>query len=105
MIEIWHEAELEIYSGTSPVGISMIGSLLLGMILGGFFKVLIVVPVCALVVPLIIGWSWNMHQGAMRAACEIGLMFASLQIGYAFTSGILFGFFSDLSQHIQKQWI
>ena len=83
----------------------MIGSLLLGVIFGRFFKVLIVVPVCAVAVPVIIGWTWYTHGQAMRAVYEMGLMFTSLQIGYTLASGMLFGFFSDLSQHIQKQWL
>lgn len=79
--------------------IFVIGSLLLGAILGRFFKVLILVPASGLVVALVVGWSLFAHNGVLYTLGTIALLVTCLQVGYA--SGMLSFFIPDLRQRLR----
>jgi hypothetical protein len=63
--------------------IFVIGSVLLGVILGRFFKVLVLVPVSALLVASVIGWSFYDQCGLLSALGRMAILVTALQIGYA----------------------
>jgi hypothetical protein len=83
--------------------IFVIGSLLFGALLGRFFKVLILVPVCGLVIAMVIAWSWYAGNGVLHTLGAIAVLVTSIQVGFA--SGMLSTFFPDILQHSQKQRI
>jgi hypothetical protein len=72
------------------MAILLIGSVLLGAVLGRFFKVLVLVPACALVLAAVLVGSADVEHGLLRRLLEFAVLIASLQIGYV--SG-LFAFF------------
>jgi hypothetical protein len=69
------------------VAILVIWSLLLGAILGRFFKVLVLVPACALVAATVLVRTTDVEHGLLRPLLEFAMLIISLQIGYV--SGLL----------------
>jgi hypothetical protein len=69
------------------VAILLIGSVLLGTVLGRFFKVLVLVPACALVLAAVLVRSADVEHGLLRPLFEFAVLITSLQIGYV--SGLL----------------
>jgi hypothetical protein len=67
------------------VTILIIGSVLLGAILGRFFKVLVLVPACALVLAVVLVKSADGEHGLLRPLLEFAVLITSLQIGYVFS--------------------
>ncbi len=65
------------------MAILVIWSVLLGAVLGRFFKVLVLVPACALVLAAVLVRSANVEHGLLRPLLEFGVLITSLQIGYA----------------------
>lgn len=76
--------------------ILIIGSVLLGAVLGRFFKVLVLVPACMLVFTAVLVRSVYVEEGLLRALLEIAMLIAALQIGYI--SGVFFHFVPSLPQ-------
>jgi hypothetical protein len=64
------------------VGISIVGSVLLGAFLGQFYKVFVLAPVIAIVLTGEFGKAIYCGLGLWRPLCEFALMTTSLQIGY-----------------------
>jgi hypothetical protein len=69
------------------MAILLIGSVLLGAVLGRFFKALVLVPACALVLAAVLVGSADIEHGLLRPLLEFAGLITSLQIGYA--SGLL----------------
>jgi hypothetical protein len=65
------------------VAILILGSVLLGAVLGRFFKVLVLVPACALVLAVVLVRSADGEHG-LRPLLEFAALITSLQIGYVF---------------------
>jgi hypothetical protein len=65
------------------VAISVIGSVLVGAILGQFFKVLVLIPAFALILAAVLGRAIYFERGLLRPAWEFAVLITSLQIGYA----------------------
>jgi hypothetical protein len=61
--------------------ILIIGSILLGAILGRFFKVLVLIPACAVTLAMVVASSAYEHS-LLRALLEVVVLLTSLQIGY-----------------------
>jgi hypothetical protein len=76
------------------MAILLIGSVLLGAVLGRFFKVLVLVPVCALVFAAVLIKSADVEHG-LHPLFEFAVVIASLQIGYV--SGLLSFFIPSVS--------
>ena len=58
-------------------------SVLLGVVLGRFFKVLVLVPACAFIlVAVLVRYAAGEH-GLLRPLLEFAVLIAALQIGYA----------------------
>jgi hypothetical protein len=66
------------------VAILILGSVLLGAVLGRFFKVLVLVPACALVLAVVLVRSADGEHGLLRPLLEFAVLITSLQIGYVF---------------------
>ena len=64
------------------MAISIIGSVLLGAILGQFFKVLVLTPAFALILAAVLGRAIYFEHGLLRPAWEFAVLITSLQIGY-----------------------
>src|ERR1700704_2114294 len=64
------------------VAVLILGSVLLGAVLGRFFKVLVLVPACALVLAVVLVRSADGEHGLLRALLEFAVLITSLQIGY-----------------------
>ena len=64
------------------VAILILGSVLLGAVLGRFFKVLVLVPACVLVLAVVLVRSADGEHGLLRALLEFAVLITSLQIGY-----------------------
>ena len=64
------------------MAILILGSVLLGAVLGRFFKVLVLVPACALVLAVVLVRSADGEHGLLRALLEFAVLITSLQIGY-----------------------
>jgi hypothetical protein len=64
------------------VAILILGSVLLGAVLGRFFKVLALVPACAFVLAVVLVRSADGEHGLLRALLEFAVLITSLQIGY-----------------------
>ena len=64
-----------------------IGSLLLGTVLGRFFKVWVLVPACALTFTIVFASSAYYEHALLSALLEFTVIATCLQIGYA--SGLL----------------
>jgi hypothetical protein len=69
------------------MAILLIGSILLGVVLGRFFKVLVLVPACAVILAAVLVGSANVEHGLLRPLLEFTGLITALQIGYA--SGLL----------------
>jgi hypothetical protein len=65
----------------------LIVSLLLGAVLGRFFKVLVLVPAGAFVLAAVLVRSADVEHGLLRPLLEFAALISSLQIGYV--SGLL----------------
>jgi len=66
------------------VAILILGSVLLGAVLGRFFKVLVLVPACALVLAVVLVRSADGEHGPLRPLLEFAVLITTLQIGYVF---------------------
>jgi hypothetical protein len=66
------------------LAILILGSVLLGAVLGRFFKVLVLVPACALVLAVVLVRSADGEHGLLRPLLEFAVLITSLQIGYVF---------------------
>jgi hypothetical protein len=66
------------------MAILLIWSVLLGAVLGRFFKVLVLVPACAFVLAAVLVGSANGEHGLLRPLLEFVVLVTSLQIGYVF---------------------
>jgi hypothetical protein len=75
-------------------------SVLLGAVLGRFFKVLVLVPACAFMLAAVLVRSAAFEHGLLRTLLEFGLLNATLQIGYV--SGLLSFFIPSASQRHGK---
>jgi hypothetical protein len=75
------------------VAILAIASVLLGTVLGRFFRVWVLVPGCALSFAIVVASSVYYEHGLLSALLEFTVMATSLQIGYA--SGCLSGVARD----------
>jgi hypothetical protein len=66
------------------VTILIIGSVLLGAILGRFFNVLVLAPAFALSLAMVVASSAYFGHSLLRALLEFLVLITNLQIGYAF---------------------
>jgi hypothetical protein len=66
------------------LAILLIWSVLLGVVLGRFFKVWVLVPGCAFVFAAVLVRSAVVEHGLLRPLLEFAMLIASLQIGYVF---------------------
>ena len=66
------------------MAILAIGSVLLGTFFGRFFKVWVLVPVCALTLVIVFASSAYYEHGLLSALLEFAVIATCLQIGYAF---------------------
>jgi len=82
------------------VAILLIWSVLLGAVLGRFFKVLVLVPACAFVLAAVVVRSTNGEHGLLRPILEFAVLNATLQIGYI--SGLLSFSIPSVSQRQGK---
>ena len=80
--------------------ILIIGTVLLGMVLGRFFKVMVLIPAGALTLALVVASSVYFGHGFPRAVLEFVVLTASLQIGYVF--GLLASFVPRVWQRRRK---
>jgi hypothetical protein len=64
------------------MSILIIGSVLVGAVLGRFFKVLVLLPVSVLVLVMVLFRTAYFEHGLLRLALEFGALITSLQIGY-----------------------
>ncbi|MGH6936892.1 MAG: hypothetical protein ACRED2_12080 [Methylocella sp.] len=62
--------------------ILLIGSVLLGVALGRFFKVLVLIPASAFVLGAVLGGSAHGEHGLLRPLLEFAVLNTTLQIGY-----------------------
>lgn len=67
--------------------ILVIGSVLLGAVLGRFFKVLVLVPACVLALAAVLVRSAYVEEGLLRPLLEFAALITALQTGYV--SGVL----------------
>ena len=81
------------------MAILLIWSVLVGAILGRFFKVLVLVPASALVLAAVLVRSAAVEHGLLRPLLEFAMLNATLQIGYV--SGLLV-FIPGVSHHQGK---
>ena len=75
----------------------IIGSVLLGAILGRFFNVLVLAPAFALSLAMVVASSAYFGHSLPRALLEFLVLITNLQIGYA--SGLLSHFDSECSRN------
>ncbi|MDQ6867889.1 MAG: hypothetical protein M3178_05640 [Pseudomonadota bacterium] len=78
------------------MAILLIGSILLGAVLGRFFKVLVLVPACAFILAAGLAGSADVEHGLLRPFLEFAVLITSLQIGYV--SGLLSFIIPSVSQ-------
>ena len=76
--------------------ILVIGSLLLGAILGRFFNVRVLAPAFALSLAMVVAGSAYFGHSLLRALLEFAVLITSLQIGYV--SGVLSFLIPSVSQ-------
>ena len=81
--------------------ILIMGSVLLGAILGRFFKVLILVPACALTLAMVVASSAYFGYSLPRAVLEFIVLITSLQIGYVF--GLFFSIYGIRPQSVAQR--
>jgi hypothetical protein len=79
------------------VTILIIGNVLLGAILGRFFKVLVLAPAFALSLAMVVASSAYFGHSLPRALLEFVVLITSLQIGYA--SGLLSRLIPSVSEN------
>lgn len=72
------------------MAVLLIGSVLLGAVLGRFFKVWVLVPACAFVLAAVLVRSADGEHGVLRPLLEFAVLNATLQIGYVL--GLLYFF-------------
>jgi len=65
------------------MSILIAGGVLLGMVLGRYLKVLVLVPVCSILVALLLSRPVPAIQSITYPFLEIGVLLVSLQLGYA----------------------
>jgi hypothetical protein len=80
--------------------ILLIWSVLLGAVLGRFFKVLVLVPAGAFVLAAVLVRSADVEHGLLRPLFEFAVLITSLQIGYV--SGQLSFIIPSVSQRQGK---
>jgi hypothetical protein len=80
--------------------ILIIGSILLGAILGRFFKVLVLIPACTVTLAMVVASSAYEHS-LLRALLEVVVLLTSLQIGYV--SGLFSSFIPSVWQRRGKR--
>ena len=66
------------------MAILLIWSVLLGAVLGRFFKVLVLIPACAFLLAAVVVRSAHGEHGLLRPLLEFAVLITSLQIGYVF---------------------
>ena len=66
------------------MAILLIWSVLLGAVLGRFFKVLVLGPASAFVLVVVLVRSADGEHGLLRPLLEFAVLITSLQIGYVF---------------------
>ncbi len=82
------------------MAILLLGSVLLGAVLGRFFKVLVLVPAGALALAAALVRSAAVEHGLLRPLVEFAVLIISLQIGYV--SGLLSLFIPGVPQREGK---
>ena len=82
------------------MAILLIWSVLLGAVLGRFFKDLVLVPAGAFVLAAVLLRSAAFEHGLLRPLLEFAVLITSLQIGYV--SGLLSFFIPNVSQRQGK---
>ena len=70
--------------GRHCTAILLIWSVLLGAVLGRFFKVLVLGPASAFVLVVVLVRSADGEHGLLRPLLEFAVLITSLQIGYVF---------------------
>ncbi|MGB6325407.1 MAG: hypothetical protein WBG11_06420 [Methylocella sp.] len=70
------------------MAVLLIGSVLLGVVLGRFFKVWVLVPAGVFILAAILVRSADLEQGLLYPLLECVVLNATLQVGYV--SGLLF---------------
>jgi hypothetical protein len=80
------KSELNIYLRIpeTPTALLRRRRVAMGAILGRFFKVLVLVPACALVLAVVLVRSADGEYGLLRPLLEFAVLITSLQIGYVF---------------------
>jgi hypothetical protein len=78
------------------VAILLIWSVLLGAVLGRFFKVWVLVPACAFLLAAVVVRSANGEHGLLRPLLEFAVLNATLQIGYV--SGLVSNLIPSVSE-------
>jgi hypothetical protein len=78
------------------MAILLIWSVLLGAVLGWFFKVLVLVPACGFLLLAVLVRSADGEHGLVRPLLEVAVVITSLQIGYV--SGLLSFLIPSVSQ-------
>jgi hypothetical protein len=82
------------------MAILLIWSVLLGAVLGRFFKVLVLVPACAFLLAAVLVRSAYFGHDLLRPLLELAVLITSLQIGYV--SGLLSFLIPSVSQRQGK---
>ena len=83
--------------------INVIGSVLLGAILGRFFKVLILLPAFALSLAIVVASSAYFGHSLSRTFIELVALVVSLQLGYV--SGLLPSFIRNLRPGLEPSLV
>jgi hypothetical protein len=78
------------------VAILLIWSVLLGAVLGRFFKVWVLVPACAFLLAAVVVRSANGEHSLLRPLLEFAVLNATLQIGYV--SGLVSNLIPSVSE-------
>jgi hypothetical protein len=82
------------------MAILLIWSVLLGAVLGRFFKVLVLVPACTFLLAAVLVRSAYFGHDLLRPLLEFAVLITSLQIGYV--SGLLSFLIPSVSQRQGK---
>ncbi|MGH6811810.1 MAG: hypothetical protein ACREDM_05505 [Methylocella sp.] len=82
------------------MAILFVGNVLLGAVLGRFFRVWVLVPACAFVLAAVLVRSAYIGQGLLHTLVEFAVLNATLIIGYV--SGLLSCFVPGLSKRQGK---
>lgn len=81
------------------MGILIVGGVLLGMVLGRYLKVLVLVPVCSILVALLLSRPAPAVHSLAYSFLEIGVLLISLQLGYA--AGL---FSTNMRTFLRRSW-